>query len=143
MCIGLLVGSGSRPSRRTRRNQRGFTVLEVLVAFAIATSTLAVVFSLLARNAASTREASQYVQAILIGESILHDSSTEATSGSFRPYGADGPMFSWERTPTPYTADIKSSIQLEGVKVTVSWAGKHATKSVQLSTLRPVKGGTP
>lgn len=124
-----------------RRRQGGFSLLEVLVAFAIMGVFLAVllqVFSGALRNAALTEE---YAAAYAVARSQLARAGTELP---LEPGVLDGELgrFDWSVSVAPYrgAAGSRSSgperQQLFRVGVDVSWSSGTKTRNVHLSSLR-------
>ena len=118
--------------------QRGFTLIEVLVTFAIAALSLAAllqVFSTGLKNAATSKN---YAQATMHAESMLaHIGVEEALSpGVRRGVFADG--YRWTVAVTHFDAAVATSLaQAFDVVVTVAWGQEGgAGRSVSLRTLR-------
>ena len=121
-----------------RDRMSGFTLIEVLVAFAIAALSLAVllqVFSTGLRNAATSKD---YAQATMHAESLLARIGVEEvlSPGVRRGTFADG--YRWTLAVTPFQADVATALaQAFDVVVTVGWGEEGgAGRSVSLRTLR-------
>ncbi len=118
--------------------QRGFTLIEVLVAFAVAALSLAAllqVFSTGLKNAATSKN---YAQATMHAESMLaHIGVEEAISPGVRR-GAFVDGYRWTVAVTPFDAAVATSLaQAFDVVVTVAWGQEGgAGRSVSLRTLR-------
>ena len=121
--------------------QKGFSLLEVLVAFAILAMTLGVllqVFSAGLRNAAVSED---YTYAILHAESLLAVLGAEEPLNVGVTEGELDDKFSWRNTVTLYTEDdlpVDESSQAipYRVQVEVFWQGGKEMRSVMLETLR-------
>ena len=118
----------------------GFTLLEVLVAFAILALSLGVLLQVFATGLRNTTVAENYSQAAMYAESIL------AALGAGGPLeeGADGgeinEIFSWRSQVSAYSDDDLELDDLRAkayqVTVEVFWGEPGRERSVSLDTLR-------
>ncbi len=122
-------------------NQKGFSLLEVLVAFAILALLLGVLLGIFGRATQTTIAAAQYTQATTLAESLLnrvgHDLALEPGALS----GATDNGFSWELTLVELDlADAFGTTQLPAipyrVNVKVLWFDAGRPRQLTLSTLR-------
>lgn len=85
----------------SRAGERGFTLLEVLIAFAIAALALSVLFRATGSGLGSARAASRYEEAVVRARShlaaITHDAALAAGDAS----GDDGGGFQWRLSVRP------------------------------------------
>jgi general secretion pathway protein I len=128
------------------RRARGFSLLEVLVAFAIVTLVGSVLFQIFGGALRNAGAADEYSRAALIAESKLAALGVEKPlqEGSDAGSEEDG-RFNWTLTVAPYVAPDTpapdagtplSRRKLVQADMTVSWeAGEHP-RSVTLTTLR-------
>jgi general secretion pathway protein I len=127
--------------RRNRASsQRGFTLLEVLVAFFITTMFLGVLYQVYAKGAAALDLARDYAPALAIAESKL--AATTITDASPQQ-GRELDRFDWVLSTAPYidvSLDEFSSLSytLLLVEVSVRWQRRGKTRETFLQTLRPV-----
>ncbi|MDG4555298.1 MAG: prepilin-type N-terminal cleavage/methylation domain-containing protein [Candidatus Competibacter sp.] len=122
------------------RRQSGFSLLEVLVAFAILSVSLGVLLQIFATGLRNAGVSEDYTRATLYAESILAAIGREAplTEGV-----RDGPIndqFSWRGTVDAYAENMpdpeKTRVRAYRVRVEVFWQGLLQTRSVALETLR-------
>ena len=120
---------------RTRRRQQGFTLIEVVVAFAILALALGALYESFGGSLRRGVSARQQELATLRAESLL---SEFRGSGGLLPQekgGRDEDLgFSWRITVKPYPAEISdhSPVTAEAVEVEVRWGEK---RSVVLRTV--------
>lgn len=149
--------TGNARARHTAR-QRGFTLLEILVALAILTLVLATAQQAFSGSLQNIRVSDEYTRAVTIARSrlnlMLADPQTEiGTSGERMPDGAQGLPGHWEWRATVEEHEEESLDPGTGlgrrprfvplrVDVEVSWddredsAGDGSGRSVRLSGLR-------
>lgn len=127
-----------------KRASRGFSLLEVLVAFVILALVLAVLMRIFSGALRNIGAAEGYSRAVAIAESKL------AAIGVGTPL-AEGTSadsengYSWqiavqrEDTAAPELEGVQPT-ELYRVEVTVSWGANPATRSVRFVTLRAAPG---
>lgn len=120
--------------------QHGFSLLEVLVAFAILSVSLGVLLQVFATGLRNAGMADDYTQATLYAESILTAYGREASLSEGAREGAINDRFSWRGTVSVYADGMpdseKTQMQAYRISVEVSWRGLAQTRSVTLETLR-------
>lgn len=137
------------------RSDRGFTLLEVLVALAIAGPALALLFSQGVASVATTRTAARYEEAISRARSRLATLSDRNLIAGERG-GDDGSGFAWRTriaqvATTPPARDAARAgiyargVALYDVTVEISWPGGTSDRSMALTTRRlgPAAPATP
>jgi general secretion pathway protein I len=95
---------------------RGFTLLEVMIALAIAAGVLLTVISSLNYHLSIVGQDAEETSAVLLGRAKLDDpefSKVTETKGIFAP---DHPAMKWEREITP--TELQG---LDRIRLTVSW----------------------
>ncbi len=129
-----MIRSGTWPVR-----SRGFSLLEVLVAFsilAVSLGTLLLVFSGGLRNTAVSRD---YSRAIAYAESKLAEIGVVEPLEVGEQEGNFDDRYRWEVEITPYTvveASERASVKPYHVTVKVTWGEDNRQRSVVLNTLR-------
>jgi len=123
---------------------RGFSLLEVLVAFAILSLTLGVLLQVFATGLRNTANAEDYTRAVLQAESLLAQVGINLPVESQQ--GAMDDRFQWRITVTPFPLEniLDPETPTENLRFTpyqvvveVSWsATADRTRSVTLETLR-------
>ncbi len=124
----------------------GFTLLEVLVAFAVAAPALALLFGQGVQSVTAAQAAARYREAISRAQSRLDGLADQALVAGVRD-GEDGHGFRW-RTRIAAAASIPAQRQmppgsayaagttLYDVTVEVSWPGGAGRRAVTLGTRR-------
>jgi len=135
--------------------QRGFTLLEVLIAFVIAALALGVMFDAVLGGLRATRTASAYQEAISLARSHLAAVAGSALAARDQQ-GDDGHGFTWKlhivpvgTVTLPRNADIDpgdtppQQATLYALSVTVLWKSGGGERQVRLDSARvgPGKGG--
>ena len=122
------------------RRQSGFSLLEVLVAFAILSISLGVLLQIFATGLRNAGVADDYTRATLYAESILAAIGRETPLTEGARSGPIDDQFSWRGTVDAYTENMpdaeKTRIHAYRVRVEVYWPSLLQTRSVVLETLR-------
>ncbi|WP_040844572.1 type IV pilus modification PilV family protein [Thiorhodococcus drewsii] len=122
------------------RAQRGFSLLEVLVAFAILAISLGVLMQIFSRSTLTAVTTSQYSQAASLAESLLQDVGIDIplTEGATSDRSEDG--FDWEvtivRVEFNEDAFLDPPATPYRVNATVLWNDAGRARHLTLSTLR-------
>jgi general secretion pathway protein I len=119
--------------------ERGFTLIEVLVAFAIAGLLLVPLLRIFSGGMAELTRGERSATAVLWGQTILESVAGDALlAGSAGGGLPDG--YSWQRTVALYTDDrMTPSVRPlvpYSVSVTILWRDHDRERSVRLDTLR-------
>ena len=126
---------------RRRQSQRGFSLLEVLVAFAILAVSLGVLLGIFSRATTATIASAQYSQAATLAESLLTLVGHEVALEEGAVSGGTESGFSWELTMVEIDlADefptTTLSVRAYRVNVTVLWFDAGRPRRLMLSTLK-------
>ena len=120
--------------------QRGFSLLEVLVAFAILSMTLGVVLQVFSAGLRNTALSEEYTYAVLHAESVLAALGREEPLAEGEMEGEFDDKFSWRTRVTPYEEDdvdlSDSTAVAYRVEVEVFWQSADKTRSIMLESLR-------
>ena len=124
-----------------KKQQRGFSLLETLVAFAILVLVLSVIMNIMGNGSRASRLSYDYSQAVLIGQSKLAEIQSKQKLIS----GIAADRFHWqvETTTAEYpdlgaSASYQRTFTTEDVIVTVSWDSAGKQRQIQLETVRLV-----
>ena len=123
--------------QRSAHRTRGFTLIEILVALAILSFSLAVIFTAITTSMRSRHAAHNYERATLLAESRISSVGIDQPLQEGTTVGRFEDGFGWRVVVSPYHeqgVDSASLIPLV-VTVTVSW-DEQGEKSITLSTLR-------
>ena len=118
-------------------HQRGFTLLEVLVAIAILSLSLGVIFGIFSQSIARTEANAGEAEARTLAQSLMERTRAEPPANAS---GVTDDGFVWRVEVAPYGSDEDRaawSKDLEQVTVRVSWPGNlGSTRTLSLTTLR-------
>lgn len=120
--------------------QTGFSLLEVLVAFAILSMTLGVVLQVFSVGLRNTAISEEYTYAVLHAESVLAALGREEPLLEGNEEGQLDDKFSWRSSVTLYEeedVDLSDSTAVAyRLEVEVFWQSADKARSVLLETLR-------
>ena len=128
-------------------HQRGFSLLEVLVAFTIASIALGVLFQIYGSGARAGNLSQQYARATLLAESIMAETETTTPLLSGTEEGVALADYRWVRNIQPFESTGETAepdggrlshrnFALLEVTVEVGWNGAGKERSVKLKSLR-------
>jgi len=122
-------------------SQRGYTLIEVLVAFAILAMTLAVLYRIFAAGLLNIGVSSEYLQAVLIAERQLEAAGAGESLQPGRREGIALGKYSWTQTiaaaaPAALVPGQQTRFAVFRVNVRVQWPGGRDMREIDLETLR-------
>jgi general secretion pathway protein I len=131
------------------RQQRGFTLIEVLVAFMILAMSLSVIFRIFSGGLRNVTISEDYAQAMLVAEAQLASAGLGEPLQEGVTAGEWDARFRWQRVVEPYRPweqDKALAVPLQAYRVTVSvdWSDAGQTRQVTLGSVRlkrPVRTG--
>jgi prepilin-type N-terminal cleavage/methylation domain-containing protein len=114
------------------RNERGFTLVEMLVAIVVLAVGIAGTLAALGAISSSSGAAAEYDRAALLAERQLAEieAQEQAPSGEDSgDFGEEYPGYQWEQEVL--ATDVENLVE---VRLTVSWGNEKARRSIQVST---------
>jgi general secretion pathway protein I len=129
-----------------RHRSRGYTLVEVLVAFVIMAMALTVLLRIFSGGVRNVAVSSDYAKAVLIAESRLATAGIDDTLAPGETDGIENGRFRWMRVVSDYEPSTDYNSTVRGlhayhVTVTVSWPNGEKERRVELSTVRVVHDG--
>lgn len=136
---------GRRPTTIPLRRSGGFTLIEVMAAFAIFAVLFGVMLQILSTSMSNTRRAGDFTQAALLAQSQLDMVGIEQLPEPGR-YGGDyDDRYSWEMEIEPYFIQDERAVNYEELPIdlyhvvlTVYWGEGRNERSARFETLRAV-----
>ncbi len=123
--------------------QSGFSLLEVLVAFAILSMSLGILYQAFSNSLRNVGTSGDYSRAMIIAEARLAEAMADVPINEGSDQGEVDGRYQWKVMVKRYEyegEEIVSRFTPYQVEVVVSWQdGKH-TREYQLSTLRLSQG---
>jgi general secretion pathway protein I len=127
-------------------SQRGFTLLEVLVAFTLLALFFGALFQVFAAGLTLTRSGEAQSRAVLLAKSKLEEIGADQSigpgshSGAFDINDSDGPRYRWRAELARYSEDElgpadRGELVPYRVALEVTWSADGGRRSVSLSSL--------
>lgn len=130
-------------SRMARSHQSGFTILEVLVSFVVASLLLSVILSSFSQGLSNLVRVDARAQAAIVAQSRLAELGvlTPLQAGVFRGLEVGAKEFRWTVSVAPLDWEYAGRVAEMGavlyrVDVSVEWGEGRTANSFGLSTLR-------
>jgi general secretion pathway protein I len=119
----------------------GFTLIEILVAFTIATTSLGLLYQIHANSTATILLSQDYQEATELAQSLVADLAATKLSVSFTEHGVAADKYRWtvraaELAAGPSVAEV-APFRLRDVSVDVSWRARDKERHVSLHTAKP------
>jgi general secretion pathway protein I len=124
-----------------RKNCRGMTLIEVLVAFIVLSVTMAVIMQIFSGGMRNSRLAESYSRAVFLAESKMAAVGLERPLALGEESGRAGEDMQWRVSVTPAEEEPTTNTQLMPVRlylvrVTAAWGDDGRERQVQLTSLR-------
>ncbi len=123
--------------------QRGFSLLELLVAFAIMAMSLGLLYRVAGGSAGHVADATQRQQAVWLAESLLASRSSVRASG----WNEDGESagFRWQARSQPYHGGVSTpqTVKLHEIRLSISWSAGSRPGQLEVVTLLPERKPKP
>lgn len=119
------------------KGQRGLTLLELLVAFAIMAMSLGLLYRIMGGSARSAGDIERYQRAVVLAQSLLALRDT-VPEGGWQQAG-ESAGYQWRIQSAPYaTGQSGPTIPpLYEVGISIAWMEGGRQRSLDLTTLRP------
>jgi general secretion pathway protein I len=117
----------------------GFSLLEVVVALAIMSIALGVLYRAVGGGVRTVGDLSAHSRAVVIGESLLQMRDAVPAEGWNESGQWEG--FRWSVASTPYDAVAGTAVALHRVQVDVAWSDGLRDQNFSLVSLRPQQTG--
>jgi type II secretory pathway pseudopilin PulG len=120
----------------------GFTLLEILVAFTIATTALGLLFRIHATSTATVVLSEEYQEATALAQALIAEYSVTERSLAFTKTGT-ADKFQWAVRASAYSSEIASSAeqrtpyQLRSIEAEVSWPARDRERRIAIRTTKP------
>ncbi len=122
--------------------QRGFSLLEILVAFSILSIMLGILLKIFSGGVRVAEITGNYAEAVQIAESLLATVGIEEDLAEGEQHGESNGIYSWRIDTRVFTPDVdawdpdSAPVIPYRIDITVSWPSGNTQRSFTLSSLR-------
>jgi type II secretory pathway pseudopilin PulG len=126
----------------SRSRCSGFTLLEILVAFTIATTALGLLFRIHASSTATVVLSEEYQEATALAQALIAEYSVTERSVAFTQTGSTD-KFRWAVRASAYASEPAGNAeqpppyQLRNIEAEVSWLGRDRDRQIDVRTVKP------
>ena len=119
------------------RRQRGFSLLELLVAFVVMAFSLGMLYQASGGTVRSLAETDQHQRASMLAQSVLNARDSVPETGWNEAGQSAG--LAWRVSSAPFATAVESSKApaLQEVRVVVAWTDRRGARHIELTTLLP------
>jgi general secretion pathway protein I len=126
---------------RTKRQVKGYTLIEVLIAMMILALALTVLMRIFSGGLRNIAVLADYGHAVLLAEAHLAAVGSSEALAPGETYSNDDDKFRWTRTveayvPNEFTEKQKIPVIAYQVTVVVEWPNSGRTRRLKLSTIK-------
>ncbi len=122
------------------KNQQGFSLLEVLVAFSLFAVSFSIILQIYSKGASSARLSDEYATAVIIAQSSMANIGVETFPDTGLHQESDGiyqiSINIQEINDENNFFDIEKTISKKDVSLDVSWQHKGKSHSIQLNSMK-------
>ena len=124
-------------SSRSSNGQRGFSLLELLVAFVIMAFALAMLYQASGGTVRALGDTEQYLRATVLAQSVLNSRDNVPEAGWNESSQSGG--FTWRVSSSPFSTSVNSprAPSLQQVQIVIGWSDRHGPRQLELNTLLP------
>lgn len=122
------------------KDQRGFSLLELLVAFTIMAMSLGLIYKVMGASARNAGDITTRQQAIMLADALLQTRDAVTGQGWFEA-GTHG-RFAWQASTAPW-GQASPDLPLHQLNIVVSWADGTAKRQITAQTLLPQRKPYP
>ncbi len=123
-------------------NHKGFSLLEILIAFSILAFSLGILLKIFSSGVDTATVAEDYTVAVQVAESLMAKTGIETPLQVGQDSGTENEKYDWLLTVNPYIFEsgnsdsVTTTMTLFKVKVIVSWGKALNSRRVELTTLK-------
>lgn len=119
------------------RRQRGFSLLELLVAFVIMAFSLAMLYEASGGTVRSLGDTEQHLRASMLARSVLNSRDSVPQAGWNEAGRSAG--LAWRVSSSPFVTGVDSAgaPPLQQVLIVVTWTDRRGPRQLELNTLLP------